>query len=200
MQILIEEISSSKNWRINEISRLKRILAKESMKNIKNYELLSKYSIPIICGIWEGFFKETIKNYYLFLNRNENIKGDIYLLTNLIEHNNLFNSNIQHFESKINFTKNIKNILENPLFEESSPKIGLKKLKETNKFLENLHLDKLNNDYKKDLNALISHRNLIIHGETTKKHFSINEILNYCELVINLMNELEDIILKKVSE
>ena len=201
MKRLIEELKENKDWRIRELQQLKSVLYFESRNDLSNYELLSKYAIPTSCAIWEGYFKESIGNYYSFYNRNNGSEEDITMLTNIIEHNKVVNKNYQDFETKKRLVADMKNVFENPKFkEEYKPQIGLKKLRDTNKLLERMELDPLGDQYKTRLNTMVNLRNIIIHGEKNDITFSLEEIETYINLVLQLMNELENTIISKSEQ
>lgn len=200
MESLKRDLQNNKKWRINELQQLKSLIYSEHSGNKNNYSILSKYAIPTTCAIWEGFLKESIRDYFLFYNRNNNSENDINMLTKIVEHNKLVNKTYQDFETKRRLVEDMKNLFENPKFNEYKPEIGLKKLRDTNKLLTRIKLDSLDNAYEIKLNSMINIRNSIFHGEKTNLSLSPEEIENYINIVISLIFDLEQNILNKSKE
>lgn len=200
MRILTRELQNNKEWRINELQQLKSLVYSEYLENNNNYSILSKYAIPTSCAIWEGFLKESIGDYFSFYNRHSNSENDITMLTKIVEHNKLVTKTFQDFETKRRLVSDMKNLFENPKFNEYKPEIGLKKLKDTNKLLNRIKLDPLDKNYEIKLNSMINIRNTIIHGEKTNLQLSPEEIENYITITKDLIEDLEQNILNKSKE
>lgn len=165
MEILKEDLSEKLDESISEVENLKRILVSESLNKPYTFEILSKYAPVMFFSLWEGFFKEAIKSYFSFFNRNLNFENDFIMLTNIIEHNKLINEYYNNFDAKKKLLENIKSVFDNPMFNEERPKVkmGWDKI---NKFLKKINLDSIDKKYYNSYNNLAYLRNAIAHGDT----------------------------------
>lgn len=194
MEILKEDLAEKLDESISEVENLKRILVSESLNKPYTFEILSKYAPVMFFSLWERFFKEAIKSYFSFFNRNLNFENDFIMLTNIIEHNELINEYYNNFDAKKKLLKNIKSVFDNPMFNDERPKVkmGWDKI---NKFLKKINLDSFDKKYYNSYNNLAYLRNAIAHGDIICP-INWDEINDYGNLVIELMIWFEDNILK----
>ena len=191
MDILTENITNNLDEKIEEINHLNRIINRENFRNVNSYNLLSQYYPSIFYSILEGFFKDSIREYFLFLNRNNLIIGDIDLLTNVINHNDILKESYVHYNSKKNLLKKIKETFDKPLFENKRPHIDFSERKKLNKYLKRIHLNEIDKNYDDKLNKLVMVRHKCVHGDNPLPN-QINDLEEYSNLVISLMKLLED--------
>lgn len=93
----------------------------------------------------------------------------------------------------------IKNVFDNPQFNEERPHIDPTKFNKTNKFLENIKLRPINMEYKSEYANLARFRNSIAHWDMDNlTEVSMDDINRYSELVIKLMSDLEENILNVI--
>lgn len=199
MKILEENLSNKFEEASAELTHFKKVLAYENIYNEKNFKLLSKYAPVIIFAIWEGVFKDFIMYYYSFCNRNTKFNEDMIMLTNIIEHNQIINERYTNFDTKKKLLMKIKNVFDNPQFNEERPHIDPTKFNKTNKFLENIKLRPINMEYKSEYANLARFRNSIAHWDMDNlTEVSMDDINRYSELVIKLMSDLEENILNVI--
>lgn len=194
MDILKEDLSENLDESISEVESLKRVFVSVSLNKTNNFELLSKYAPAMLFSLWEGFFKDAIKSYFSFLNRNFNFENDFIMLTNIIEHNELINEYYSDFDAKKRLLENIKSAFNNPMFNEKRPKVKMKWNK-VNKFLEKIKLNSIDKEYYNSYSKLTSFRHAVAHGDVVC-NITWDEINDYGNLIIELMIWLEDNILK----
>lgn len=200
MKTLQNNLSNKIEEANEEIIHLKRILTFEKKHDYENFNMLSRYSPAIIFAIWEGVFKDFIKYYFSFFNRNNVFKDDLAMLTNIIEHNQIIKEHYTQFEAKKRLLIEIKKVFDNPKFNEERPHINPTKFKETNKFLEKINLNPF--DYQKyntKYSELAYFRNNIAHWENLVE-ISMSDIEEYIELVYTLIDDLENNILTQAEK
>lgn len=190
MNLLTEEISEKLDESMQEVEQLKIALAYEKLNNPKHYELLSKYAPSILFSIWEGFFKESIKFYFTFFNRNESFDRDLVMLTNIIEHNDIIKERYTDFKSRKNLLKSIKQVFENPEFNVDRPHIDCTNWSKMNNFLKKIKLYELENSFYSIYRDFAWYRNQAAHGDYVGE-VSFEKINNFGNLVIDLMQWLE---------
>lgn len=190
MNLLTEEISEKLDESMQEVEQLKIALAYEKLNNPEHYELLSKYAPSILFSIWEGFFKESIKFYFTFFNRNESFDRDWVMLTNIIEHNDIIKERYTDFKSRKNLLKSIKQVFENPEFNVDRPHIDCTNWSKMNNFLKKIKLYELDNSFYSIYRDFAWYRNQAAHGDYVGE-VSFEKINNFGNLVINLMQWLE---------
>lgn len=190
MNLLTEEISEKLDESMQEVEQLKIALAYEKLNNPEHYELLSKYAPSILFSIWEGFFKESIKFYFTFFNRNESFDRDLVMLTNIIEHNDIIKERYTDFKSRKNLLKSIKQVFENPEFNVDRPHIDCTNWSKMNNFLKKIKLYELENSFYSIYRDFAWYRNQAAHGDYVGE-VSFEKINNFGNLVIDLMQWLE---------
>ncbi len=190
MDLLIEEISEKLDESMQEVEQFKIVLSYEKLNNPEHYELLSKYAPSILFSIWEGFFKESIKFYFAFFNRNENFDRDWVMLTNIIEHNDIIKERYTNFNTRKNLLKDIGQLFENPKFNNDRPHIDCTDWSKTNNFLKKIKLNELDNSFYRLYRDFAWYRNQAAHGDYVGE-VSFEKINNFGNLVIDLMQWLE---------
>ena len=155
MKQLQHDIDNVKNEAKANIITIKKILIREKIINEDNFELLSKYSPVMFFSIWEGFFKESIKSYFEFFNRNKNFKRDLLMLTSISEHHNIIADNYSRFDSKKNLLSHIQNLFEKPEFEVKRPHINPTSFNDMNTFLKRIKINPINKKSRFKYNSLV---------------------------------------------
>lgn len=197
MDELIELVWHEKEWRGEELSLLLKIVNDE--KNDSNSRILSKYSVPAIYAIWEGFLRESLKHYSSFINRNEYLERNMNMITQIIDHNDLFRKkNLRKFTDRKKLFTEIKNILEHPTFPEERPWSTNLDFLTSNYLLSRFGLKYINKKYRIKLDNLVKARQSVAHGENSILS-SKNDVYNYISLIENLMYDVTIIIEKKAE-
>lgn len=192
MDELIDIINKELEWRQDELSNLKFSISTEN-KPFKK-ELLCKYSVIVSYASWEGFVKESLKNYSKFINRNKLFVADLFLISKIIEENDFFKKETKYYKD----FANLKELLHNPQLLEELPKISNLNFKRTNKLLGKYNLEKLDDSRKSTLNSLVVKRDSIAHGEN--QIVSLSDSYKYIDLSIQLMYDLILIIDNKIND
>lgn len=185
---LIEEL----NWRIEEISIIKKFLYSQ-VPDITNQRVFLKYSIVALYALWEGFVNSTFGLYIQKLNRLS-INTNRYqksIITNDLDNKYQIGNNRTDFNKRIELTTHLYNYFNVPLI--LSTKIPTKSnvnFKVINNLLSIFHIEKIGSTkLQRGLDKLLFFRNNIAHGD-----FSIsidNSLFNNLSLiVIDLMVEV----------
>ena len=190
MNLLIEEISEKLDESMQEVEQFKIVLSYEKLNNPEHFELLSRYAPSILFSIWEGFFKESIKFYFIFFNRNESFTRDWIMLTNIIEHNDIIKERYVEFNTRKKLLKDIHQIFENPTFNVDRPHIDCTDWSKMNKFLKKIKLCELDNRFFSEYKDFAWYRNQAAHGDYTGD-VTLDKINQFGNLVVDLMQWLE---------
>lgn len=192
--MFIEDIKADIDWRMSELASLKTIPLRYKL-SIHHVEILTKYAVPSMYSLWEGFVKKSFELYIAEINSLELSFSDVNI--NLITHSlssedklSLENPRMSFFKKKefIEFYQNKtkeKFTIPNKLPTKSN--IDFKVI---NEILERFNLSKLSPDiYEKKLKKLLNFRNSISHGERsiTVKNENLNE---FSMLINDLMVEI----------
>jgi MAE_28990/MAE_18760-like HEPN len=200
IQKLLEEIQADIDWRLYEISRLKRMPTRYKLdKDDKN--LFMTYSIPAFYALWEGFLKSTFESLTDFLNKASLSYDDIHnnLLTHTIDNICNFKNERANFGSKVKLVKLLSEFYKSDLkIKKGIPTKSNANLKVTNQILERFNISRLNDKYNNPLNTFLFFRNTIAHGENSIV-VSLTHIDEFSNLVQDLMNEILLLIQKYVE-
>ena len=198
----LEDISADIQWRNNELNSLKLI-----SKNLNDNELrlFLKSCIPLIYAHWEGFVVSSLKLVFSYLNSlklNSKDYCDIYLTT-------AYEQTLKSLDDSTAYERRKKHLVK--LYTEFSKVVKLKNKIDTKSNLTfqvleeiclktNLNINKFE-EYKEELNELVSIRNSISHGENSYIFETFDDIKKYIELLENLMldfqSELQDLLKDK---
>lgn len=191
---LESEILSDIDWRVKELTSIKTLPIKKYL-NKKEIQIVTKYAIPNIYSIWEGYVKFVFRTYINEIN-SLNLKYD-ELHTNVLSHSldtkyPQFTTGFSNeFPSKCSFFDDFFRNLINPITIESKlPTESNINWKVLNKILQRFNLETFpETPYKGNLNNLLRIRNSVTHGENSIPitQTMIDENANR---VINLMDEL----------
>ncbi len=187
MDDLINSVDYEKQWRDEELAIILKIIGTEKSDEI--LKILTKYLVPAIYAIWEGFIKETLVHYSSFINRNPNFEKDIVLITQIIDHKEILKTRYKSFNDKKDTLNNINRIFKSPLMPEERPESKILNFKNSNDLLEKYNLKNIDRKHHSKLNKLETVRNSIAHGEITVVS-SKKDINEYVSLVRELMDEI----------
>lgn len=192
--MFIDKIKNDIDWRMAELASLKTIPLRYKLLS-HHIEILTKYSVPSMYSLWEGFVKRSFELYIEEINSLEFSISDIHI--NLITHSFSSEDKLALEQPRMGFNKKREFIefYQNKAKEKFTipKKLSTKSnidFKVINEILERFNLPKLPKiPYEKKLNKLLQFRNSISHGE-----ISIpvkNENLNEFSMLINeLMVEI----------
>lgn len=191
MANFIDEILNDIDWRIAELATIKSMPFKYNF-NENHKKVHTKYAVPAVYAIWEGFVKSSFILYLnhlskLNINRTE---ISLNLLTHYIDSFCKLHNPRQNFDSKkrivqdldILFVDTITLVPEVP----TESNVNFKVL--TN-LLNRFCIDTIDNKYEKGLDRLLFFRNKIAHGENALK-VEIMDINNFIKLVEDLMLDI----------
>ncbi len=198
----LEDISADIQWRNNELNSLK--LISDNLNDDK-LKLFLKGCIPLIYAHWEGFVVSSLKvvfNYLNSLQLNSTDYCDIYLTT-------AYEHTLKSLDDSSGYDRRKKHLIN--LYTEFSQIVKLDNKIDTKSNLTfkvlkeiclktNLDINKFQ-EYKDELNELVSIRNAISHGENSYDFNYYEDIKKYIELLENLMldfqSELQDLLKDK---
>ncbi|GAA5819143.1 MAG: Pseudogene of conserved hypothetical protein [Methanobrevibacter sp. CfCl-M3] len=127
MKELLSFLELEKENKQTELLDIKIILSEYSNSE-KRLKILCKHFVPAIYSIWEGFLKNSIREYSKYINRQD-LKYDELgydLLTTVVESKKLLNKRAYDFNSKKEEIKKLIKIFNDPKLEETKPeKSGL---------------------------------------------------------------------------
>ncbi|MEA5141636.1 MAE_28990/MAE_18760 family HEPN-like nuclease [Arcicella rigui] len=157
-------------WRMAELSSLKTIPVRYRLFS-HHSELLTKYAVPSIYALWEGFVKKSFELYIDYINSLELNPTDIHI--NLFTHSFSTEDKLALENPRMSFAKK-KEFIE--FYQKKSKdkftipkKIPTKSnvdFETINEILERFNLLKLpKGTYEKKLKKLLHFRNSIAHGE-----------------------------------
>lgn len=173
-----------------EISQLKKIIS--SLKNNPSNKLvITRYAIPALYSIWEGFFVKSLLEYINYINSLRLSIQDLKeeLLAHNIDVNLILSNSRIGFVNIKKYATDIYSYISRPIF--INNKIITESnvnYKVANAMFERLCLNKLSEERKPQLNKLLMFRNNISHGECTVPE---NE---------EIINELSDIVINCIYD
>jgi len=188
---ILLEIEIDQEWRILEFENIKLIC--DSLRKEELVQIILKYTIPMIYSHWEGYVVTSLRKVNRYLNSLQYTSNEfnIHLLTLSYERNLKALEQSLAYKSKLSNLDIIMNKLtEDVSFEEKiDVKSNLKyKVLEDLCFKFNLNIDNFK-EYENKLERLMRIRNGIAHGETAYKFNQFEEIQEYIDLLLNLMNQ-----------
>ena len=194
MKRIIEEISKSREWRINELKNLKLIAMKEFVKKEENLaEQYYRMCIPYIYAHWEGYIVETFKLLIEYLNglslQKEKVILELQTFAVLDKLRPLAGK--QGFEQCQRFVSKFGNDYMRPLYinyENFSTNSNLN-YKQLTTIFSWFGLDIRLESYKSNINQLVNQRNRVAHGENGII-ISLEIILKYIEDITKIFDEL----------
>lgn len=196
MDELLEYIVYEKEWREKELDLLLKIVISEKNEvealeaSEETLNVLTKYFVPAIYAIWEGFIKDSLVHYSSFINRYPHFEKDIVLITQIVNHKKILKTNYKSFGDKKDTLNNINRVFNNPFMPEERPISKILDFTNSNNLLCKFNLKKLNKKHHPKLNKLIKARNSFAHGEEKPAPTPCNDIKEYVLLVKGLMNEI----------
>lgn len=191
MYPFIDEILADIDWRVSELASIKSIPIKYSLRP-EHKEIHTKYSIPAIYAIWEGYIKTCFTIYSNHLN-SLSIKRDevaVALLTHIIDSECNFSNPRANFDTKQKLVSKIDQLLVDDI--KITPHIPTESninLKVLNKILERFCLSKISSQYELGLNKLLRYRNTIAHGENSIL-VNMAIVSEFVALIENLMLDI----------
>jgi hypothetical protein len=199
MKELIDFLSQEEEWRKQDLTILLKMISIERNTNYK--DILLKYSAPMIYAIWEGFIRDSLEHYSLFINRNEEFEKDMNLITQIMDHNKLLKEKkLNSFESKKQLLIDIKTTFEKPIFSDGRPSDTNLDFKKSNNLLKKFNLKSLEKKYQIKLNNLVKIRHTIVHGENPDNvPVDDEKMIDYIKLVENLIDNVRLIIEEKIE-
>lgn len=185
------EIELDQEWRILEFENIKLIC--DSLGKDELIQIILKYTIPMIYAHWEGYVVTSLRKVNKYLNalRYTSNEFNINLLTLSYERNLKALEKSLAYKSKLsNLDIIINKLTVDVSFEEKiDVKSNLKyKVLEDLCFKFNLNIDNFK-EYENKLERLMRIRNGIAHGETAYKFNKFEEIKEYIDLLLSLMNQ-----------
>ncbi len=198
--MLLQDIKDDIDWRMSELASLKTIPIRYKMMN-HHVEMLTKYAVPSIYSLWEGFVKKSFLNYITEINKLEIDLEDVHI--NLVTHAFSSLDKLSLENPRMNF-KTKKEFIQ--YYQEQTKRkfnIPLKLPTKSNidfivinDILERFNLKLLSKkQYDKKLQKLINFRNSISHGEisipiTNKDLMEFSMLVN--DLMVEVFNRIED--------
>lgn len=194
MKRIIEEISKSSEWRINELKNLKLIAMEEFVEKEENLaEQYYRMCIPYIYAHWEGYIVETFKLLIEYLNglslQKEKVILELQTFAVLDKLRPLAGK--QGFEQCQSFVSRFGNDYMRPLrinYENFSTNSNLN-YKQLTTIFSWFGLDIQLESYESNINQLVNQRNRIAHGENGII-ISLEIILKYIEDITKIFDEL----------
>lgn len=168
--MFIDEIKLDIEWRMSELASLKTIPVRYRLSG-HHSELLTKYAIPSIYALWEGFVKRSFELYIDYINGLKLNSNEIHI--NLFTHSFSTEAKLALENPRMSFAKK-KEFIE--FYQKKSKdkftipqKIPTKSnvdFEVINDILERFNLLKLPKEtYETKLKKLLRFRNSIAHGE-----------------------------------
>lgn len=192
--MFIDDIKSDIDWRMSELASLKTIPVRYSLAN-HHSELLTKYAVPSIYALWEGFVKKSFELYVGHINSLKLNSSDIHI--NLFTHSFSTEDKLalenprMSFAKKKEFFEFYQNKLKGKFtIQQKIPTKSNVDYNVINEILERFNLSALpKQPYKKELNKLLLFRNSIAHGDTSILVTSDN-LAEFSKLINDLMVEI----------
>lgn len=189
--------------RVGEIAIIKKLL-KSSKLNPQELLLLTKYSVASIYSIWEGFVVKSF-GYYVEEINNLQLKTkeiNINLLTHTVDSQVQLRNERKEFATKCELVGQLFEYISNDdvVITKELPTNSNINFKVINNIFTCFNFSRqLDNKYKSELNFFLTVRNDVAHGK-----FSIlvdmQNIHEFCSLVIDLMSDVSVIILSEYQE
>ena len=199
MMRIIEEIYSSREWRIQELENLKLIAMKHFYKEDVNLAIqYYRMCIPYIYAHWEGYIVETFRLLIEYLNGLDLEKQKVIpeLQTFAVLKNLRPLAGKQGFEQCQQFVVQFGNDYKRPWlisYDNFSTNSNLNYKQLTTIFLW-FGLDVQLDSYKSNINSLVNQRNRIAHGEN-----SINISFEAISKYIEDINAIFDVLLLAIE-
>lgn len=192
--MFIDDIKLDIEWRMSELASLKTIPVRYRLSS-HHSELLTKYAVPSIYALWEGFVKKSFELYIDYINSLELNSNEIHI--NLFTHSFSTEDKLALENPRMSFTKK-KEFIE--FYQKKSKgKFTIPKKMPTksnvdfeviNEILERFNLLKLPKEtYERKLKKLLRFRNSIAHGEISIPIKNDN-LTEFSMLINDLMVEI----------
>ncbi|MDR0911071.1 MAG: hypothetical protein LBM96_00535 [Methanobrevibacter sp.] len=207
MDNLITLIEEDVDWRISQISVIRKLIIKSDQ--ILDKEFLIKHSVPIIYSLWEGFLKNTYEYIDSYIIRKTQINSnffyeDLYITTYFLDKKCNFNAKRKGTVDKIMFVEKLFNTIDNP----PSEKISRNEITRTTfnydntcKLLSVFSLPLIDPKYKDDLDEFLKYRNKLSHGDRTRfREISFDKVNDYANMIIDLMYDIQMSVEKRFLE
>lgn len=198
--MFIDEIKLDIEWRMSELASLKTIPLRYGLSKY-HAELLTKYAIPSMYALWEGYVKKCFELYIDYINSLELDSSDIHL--NLLTHSFSTEDKLALENPRMSFIKKREFIefyqtktKEKFTISKKIPTKSNVDFEVINELLERFNLEKLpKNIYEKKLKKLLRFRNSIAHGEISipVKNENLTEfsmLIN--ELLVEIFERIEN--------
>lgn len=191
MSTFIEEIIDDIDWRVSELTSLKAIPIQYSFNPIHRQQH-TKFAIPAVYSIWEGFVKTSLSIYINHLSRLNIQRTDISinLLTHYIDTFCNLNNPRTSFESKRKVVENLdKLFIETINITPDIPTESNVNYKVLTSLLNRFCVACVDTKYEKGLNRLLLFRNKIAHGENAIR-VEEKDLTEFIKLVEDLMIDI----------
>lgn len=189
---LIYELENEKNWRISELSKIRRLfkqIREVSETEYKNIYL--KMTVPMIYAHWEGYCVASFKILMEYINRKEIAAQSVAYNILTYANNRTYDSlkGKSSFAQRVEFSKRFVGILNNKIYLtgklDTKSNLNYKVLQE---ILQIFGMDEEGlKEFEMDLNALVHVRNAIAHGEASRM-ISFDKMNENIALVTNLID------------
>ncbi len=190
-----EQIKQDIEERNSQLGILKTLTSEIDIPEARR-DFIIKYSPAIIYALWEGFVNKSFSSYIKRLNdlKLKPEKLTINLLTYAIMGDDKLKLDRERKkpETQKEFVKYIQDYLKKEVkFSLNIPTKSNVNYEVINNILENLDIKKIpEKEYKKDLDKLVEKRNHVAHGDDSNSIEKKENILNFCTLITDLMDEV----------
>ena len=197
MSTFIDEIIEDIDWRVSEMASLKAIPIQYSF-NPSHRKQHTKFAVPAVYSIWEGFVKTSLSIYVSHLNQLNIQRTDISanLLTHYIDACCQLNNPRTNFESKRKVVENLNSLFTDTInLTTDIPTESNVNYKVLTSLLNRFCVAYVDSKYEKGLNRLLLFRNKIAHGENaiTVEEKDLNEFIKLVEdLMIDIVINIQD--------
>lgn len=191
MKIVISEIESDVTWRVNEISTIRTLVYRYSLKE-NDEKLIIRSSIPMLYAIWEGYMVKVFTVLSGFINRSYTNWGDVNENISAFA----FNEKIKDLSISASLVKKRKKVsdlrdfmLGNVDFSFNAPTKSNINLEVANNILAIFNIPEIDKRYKNRVNKLLKFRNSIAHGDNS---YPADKLLieEFSFLIIDLIYEV----------
>lgn len=190
----IESITTDMDWRLGELGVLKSIPYRYHM-NEGHVDMLRRYLVPAIYGLWEGFVKNTMMVYIGEINKAsvmaDALSMNTLLYSTKVDENLRLTTIRDKRPVQEKFIKNFRRFISSPIC--IKPLVDTESnvnLDVANKLLGAFNIEMLPNDkYGGRLHKLLNFRNAIAHGDNSIS-VKDEEIAEFSQLIVELMAEI----------
>ena len=191
MSTFIDEIIADIDWRVSELASLKTIPIQYSF-NSDHRKQHTKFAVPAVYSIWEGFVKTSLSIYVNHLSRLNLKRTDISinLLTHYIDTCCNLNNPRTNFESKRKVVESLDKLFINTItLTPDIPTESNVNYKVLTSILNRFCVACVDTKYEKGLNRLLQFRNTIAHGENAIR-VEEKDLIEFIKLVEDLMTDI----------